>query len=402
MKRFLPVMLLATLALAGCHSYKKENIHPPTPLAKDFKASVQVKQVWDARIGKGAGLTGVRLRPTYADGHLYVVSTDGHIAALDAATGKTLWERSTRMRSRLLWLGKKATRWPDAYYSGGPVISGDLLVVGTLDGHVYGLDAKTGDERWHAELAAEVLSPPAIVGDQVVVRTEDGRVYSLNRETGARQWANDGSNVPVLSLRGNGALLAVNGVVFMGTDDGKLVSLRLDNGEKLWEQLLASGEGRTDIDRLNDADGDVVLDGTTLYASAYHGNLSAVDGPSGRPLWSRAFSSATTPVVSNNMLYAVNDDSEVWAFDKAGGTDMWRSNALKYRWLSAPAVQGDYTVVGDFQGYVHWLKISDGSLAGRERLSKKAIRAQPLVVGDMVYVEDIAGHIAAYRLPKTP
>lgn len=51
---------------------------------------------------------------------------------------------------------------------------------------------------------------------------------------------------------------------------------------------------------------------------------------------------------------------------------------------------------------MHWLKISDGSLAGRERLSKKAIRAQPLVVGDMVYVEDIAGHIAAYRLPKTP
>ncbi|MHC1480611.1 outer membrane protein assembly factor BamB [Frateuria aurantia] len=402
MKRLLPVVLMAAVVLAGCHSYKKENIHPPTPLDKNFKSSIAIKQVWDARIGKGAGLSGIRLRPTYADGRLYVISTDGHIAALDAATGKTLWERSTRMRSRWLWLGRKATRYPDAYYSAGPVVVGDQLLVGTLDGHVYSLDAKTGEERWHAELAGEVLSAPAVAGDQVIVRTEDGRVYSLNRNTGVREWANDDSNLPALTLRGNSAVLAVNGVVFMATDDGKLVSLRLDNGEKLWEQLLASGEGRTDIERLNDADGDVVLDGTTLYATAYHGNLTAVDGPSGRPLWSRPFSSATTPYVSNNAIYATNEDSEVWAFDKTGGTDMWRSSALKYRWLSAPAVQGDYAVVGDFEGFVHWLKTSDGSVVGRERLSKKAIRGEPLVEGDMVYVEDIAGHIGAYRLSAKP
>jgi outer membrane protein assembly factor BamB len=47
---------------------------------------------------------------------------------------------------------------------------------------------------------------------------------------------------------------------------------------------------------------------------------------------------------------------------------------------------------------VHWLQIGDGALAGRQRLSKKAIRAQPLVVGDIVYVEDVKGHIGAYRL----
>jgi outer membrane protein assembly factor BamB len=51
------------------------------------------------------------------------------------------------------------------------------------------------------------------------------------------------------------------------------------------------------------------------------------------------------------------------------------------------------------EGYIHWLQIGDGALAARERLSKKkAIRAQPLVVGDTVYVEDVKGHIGAYRL----
>jgi outer membrane protein assembly factor BamB len=44
------------------------------------------------------------------------------------------------------------------------------------------------------------------------------------------------------------------------------------------------------------------------------------------------------------------------------------------------------------------LQTGDGALAARERLSKDAIRAQPLVVGDVVYVEDVEGHIGAYRL----
>jgi outer membrane protein assembly factor BamB len=71
---------------------------------------------------------------------------------------------------------------------------------------------------------------------------------------------------------------------------------------------------------------------------------------------------------------------------------------LRYRWVSAPAVQGNYIVLGDIEGYVHWLQTSDGALAGRERLSKKAIRAQPVVVGDLAYVIDVQGHLVAYRL----
>jgi outer membrane protein assembly factor BamB len=102
--------------------------------------------------------------------------------------------------------------------------------------------------------------------------------------------------------------------------------------------------------------------------------------------------------LSGNSLFGVNTDSQVWAFDKSSGADMWKNDQLKYRWLSSPAVQGDYVVVGDSEGYVHWLQTGDGALAARERLSKKAIRAQPVVAGNLVYIEDVAGHIAAYSL----
>lgn len=397
MKRVLLITLssLVAVAVAGCHSFKKENVQPPTPLAKDFKPSVQVTRLWRTSVGDGAGASGVRLRPTVVDGVLYADSTDGKLAAIDAASGKTLWSKSSRTHGWFGWGDKKRQ---DATYAGGPAVAGDLLAVGTLDGHVYGVNAKDGSPRWDAELNSEVLAAPAIAGDLVMVRTQDGRVYGLDAATGKRRWVYDQGSVPLLSLRGNGSLLAANGVVFFGSDDGKLVALRMDNGSKLWEQKLASGEGRTEIDRLNDVDGAILIDGSTLYGAAYHGNLVAVDGPSGRPLWAHPFSSFDSLAASGNAIFGVNDESQVWAFDKSGGADIWKNDALKYRWATGPAVQGSYVVVGDMEGYVHWLQTGDGALAARERLSKKAIRAQPLVVGDTVYVEDVKGRIGAYRL----
>ncbi|OOG46799.1 outer membrane protein assembly factor BamB [Rhodanobacter sp. C01] len=395
MKRVLLISLTSLVALAGCHSFKKENVQPPTPLAKDFKPTVQVTKVWSTRVGGGAGTSGVRLRPTVVDGVLYADSTDGKLAAIDATSGKTLWSKSTRTHGWFGWGDKKRK---DALYAGGPSVEGDLLAVGTLDGHVYAVNAKDGSPRWDAELAGQVLASPVISGDLVLVRTEDGRVYGLDRATGKRRWVYDQGNVPLLSLRGNGGLLAANGVVFFGSDDGKLIALRQDNGAKLWEQKLASGNGRTDIERLNDADGSILLEGSTLYAAAYHGNLMAVDGPSGRPIWGHPFSTFDSLALNGNALYGINEDSQVWSFDKSSGTDAWKNDDLKYRWLTGPAVQGNYVVVGDMYGFVHWLQSSDGALAGRQRLSKKAIRAQPLAVGDIVYVEDVKGHIGAYRL----
>ncbi|MBB3228624.1 outer membrane protein assembly factor BamB [Luteibacter sp. Sphag1AF] len=398
MKRFWAIALTSSLVvLAGCHSFKKENVEPPTPLAKDFKPTVTVTRVWKSSLGDGAAATGVRMRPVVSDGVLYAASTDGKIAAFDAASGKQLWEKSTRTHGWFGWGDKKTIR-PDALFSGGPAVSGDLVAVGTLDGHVYGINAKDGSRRWEAEVSSEVITAPAIVGDLVVARTNDGRIYGLDATTGERRWAYDQSIVPLLSLRGNGRLLVANGVIFMGTDAGKLVALRLDNGEKLWEQSLASGEGRTEIDRLSDSDGAVVLDGTTLYAAAYHGELVAIDGPSGRPLWNHAFSTFTSLDVHENAVLGADDQSSLYAFDKSGGASIWKQDGLKYRWLTGPAVQGSYAVVGDMEGYVHWVNTTDGSLAGRERLSKKPIRAQPLVVGDTVYVEDVEGHIGAYRI----
>jgi outer membrane protein assembly factor BamB len=394
-------LLVATFALSGCGLWNKifnrgSNLHAPKPLV-EFTPTVQVQKVWSTRIGDGAGRSGVRLQPAYSDGKLYLISTDGKIEALDAATGKEIWEQSTRVGSGI-WPFKHKKPGPDARYAGGPSVLGNLLVVGTLDGHVYAMDANTGKQLWSAKVDDEVISPPAIDAGTVYVRTNSGYVYAFDANTGERKWLNDQANVPLLSLRGNGPLLAAHGVVIFGSDDGNIVSLRGDTGAIQWKLPISKGLGRTDIQKLNDADDTLQLDGNTLYGTAYHGELVAVDAAQGQLSWNRDFSSYVGIGVADNELVGVDSDSVVWAFAKNGGGDLWKQDALEYHWLTAPAIQDKYAVLGGVEGYVHWLNLSDGKLAARVRLSKDAIRARPVVNGDMVYVEDVKGHVAAYRI----
>jgi outer membrane protein assembly factor BamB len=82
---------------------------------------------------------------------------------------------------------------------------------------------------------------------------------------------------------------------------------------------------------------------------------------------------------------------------------MWKQEALGYRWLSNPAVQDGYAVVGDLEGYLHWMKPDTGAIVARERIGgdKDAIRGTPQVSADGILVaETVRGKMAAFRIKK--
>jgi outer membrane protein assembly factor BamB len=395
MKRSVLVIAVLAAMLGGCTWLKslgkKDNVEPPTPLT-EFTPTTQIDRVWSEGIGKGAGTSGVRLSPGSADGRLYAASIDGTVEAIDAASGHTLWQKHLGQHRGWLWRrGDNSLRW-----SGGPAAQGDLLVVGGLDGQVHAMSTQDGAERWNIQLTSEVVAPPAIADGVVVVRTNDGHLFGLDAADGSRKWIFD-QPVPPLSLRGNSAPLIANGVVYDGFDNGKVIALRLADGNEVWAQALSNGEGRTEVERLSDVDGNIVADGNALYAAGYRGRIAALALDGGRPLWQRDLSSYVGAAVSGNTVVIVDADGNVWAFDRETGVNLWKQDKLKYRWLSAPAIQGKYAVVGDSEGYVHWLSLDEGKFAARERIGRKAIEGAPLVVDGTLYVEDVKGHIGAYR-----
>ena len=80
------------------------------------------------------------------------------------------------------------------------------------------------------------------------------------------------------------------------------------------------------------------------------------------------------------------------------GSALWQQAALARRNVTGPAIQGDYAVVGDFEGVLHWLRLSDGAFAARANFDGEAIRAAPVVADGIALVQDVDGGLSAWRV----
>lgn len=397
-KRIAVVMMLG-VALSGCSTIKgwfqgkdaaAKKAQEPAELVK-FDPLIKVDKLWSVDLGKGERRIGVRQRPVVVGDRIYAAALSDGVRAIDLHSGDTVWHVEPKKDPE--GKDKKKNR---AQISGGPGAADGLVVVGTLDGQVIALDATDGSEKWRAKVHNEVIAAPTVSQNMVFVRSNDGRVTAFDAATGKQKWYHD-KETPSLTVRGNSPVLAAPGVVFIGNDDGTMTALSAPDGRDVWEQVIGNPEGRTELERMADVDGAAVLEGTTIYATSYRGTTMAIEGPSGRPLWSQDHGSATGVAVSSGLVILADNDGTVWGLEKPSGSPMWSQAALARRQLTGVAIQGDYVVVGDYKGYVHWLRMSDGKLAARERVGHHRIVGQPLVAEGILLVQNSRGKLTAFR-----
>ena len=388
------IVLACAFALAGCSTVKgwfgagKNDKKAAEPAAlTDFAPTAKVTRLWSAGAGKGEGLMGARQAPAVADGHVYAAAVEGGVRAFDLQSGQAQWHYEPKAEK-----GKEPMR-----LAGGPGAGGGLVMVGGLDGEVVALDATSGAEKWRAKVGNEVIAAPVIADGLVFVRSNDGRVTAFDAASGERRWFWS-REVPALSVRGNDSVAVGPGYVFVGNDDGTVAALSEQDGRLLWEQAVAQGEGRSELDRMADIDGTPVLDGTVLYATSFKRQTMAIDGPSGRPIWARDNGGAGRLGNANDRVVVADPAGTVWAIDKSSGSALWSQPALARRSLSGVAVQGDYAVVGDYDGYLHWLRLDNGELAARARAGGDAIRGPMTVADGILVVQNTDGEIYAFRL----
>ncbi|WP_369159927.1 outer membrane protein assembly factor BamB [Candidatus Thiodiazotropha sp. LNASS1] len=366
------------LLLAGCSALSgKDNADPPSELV-EFQPELRIETLWDEGFDD-ADETLLKLKPVYSNGMLYIAEPSGEVSSLDPETGERHWSVDT-----------------DSPLSGGPGVADGLIALGTLEAELILLDGEDGGERWRQRVSSDVLSSPAVNDGNVVCRTTDGGVTAYTTDSGEKRWVYD-RTVPVLTLRGDSSPLVSESQVLAGFAGGKFVGLSLDSGLVNWEATISTPKGRTELERVVDIDADPVLVEGTLYVSAYQGDVAAVSESSGVVLWRRDISSHAGLDASWRQVFITDAEDHIWSLDATNGATLWQQKKLHARKLSAPAMVGDTLVVGDFDGYVHWLSQEDGRQLARIRVGGDAIRLKPLVIDEIVYVLDEGGTLSALR-----
>lgn len=350
----------------------------PNALA-DFKATLTLKKVWSFK-GEGVDEHYIKLLPAVGKDRVFVTDVSGRVAALDSQTGKTIWR--TKLKEDV---------------TGGISAGFGKLFLGTRGGQVIALNQEDGSPGWTTAVSSEILSSPRSNGRVVVVHAADENIYGLDHNTGEQLWSYGGV-LPSLTLRGTANPTVTADIALVGLANGKLVALQVDSGKVLWEKRISAPQGRSELDRMTDMDGDPLLAGDMVYVTAFHGKVTAIELSSARVKWQNDFSSFQGVDDGLGNIYAVDTSDHIYALDQNTGNTVWQQSELAHRRVTAPTTTGNYLIVGDFEGYLHVLSQVDGQFLARKMVDSDGILSQTVVVGDMLYVLGNSGRLSAYRI----
>jgi outer membrane protein assembly factor BamB len=101
--------------------------------------------------------------------------------------------------------------------------------------------------------------------------------------------------------------------------------------------------------------------------------------------------------MDDETLYLTNADSVVIAMRRSDGSVQWEQDTMKRRGLTAPAIDGDALVVGDFEGYLHWLDKATGTIVARQKTDGERISNSAVAANDRVFVQTDSGKLLAFR-----
>ena len=145
----------------------------------------------------GRSTRGLQSMPLVADGVLFYTGSYSRTFALDGATGKLIWSFLPELDDALV------SRQTHSPYTRGLALGEGKAFVGTVDGRLFALDAKTGKVAWETKLidsqklTVGFTGAPLYAKGMVIIGAQGGEwpykgpIFAVDAATGQKKWEFD-------------------------------------------------------------------------------------------------------------------------------------------------------------------------------------------------------------------
>jgi outer membrane protein assembly factor BamB len=393
-KKLLAIALLS-LGLSACSSTDEEDEATKVAELTEINQTFEADVLWESSVGNGVSDYFSRIKPNVAYGKLYSASREGDVVAFELKNGDEIW--STDLSDIKGDRGFFDSR-QSALLNGGPITGIQKIFIGSENGEVFALDADTGKLDWQGKVKGEVIAAPAIDAGILVVNTASGVIKAFNASNGQDEWQIE-QEVPALTLRGVSSPAISSGGVMVGSADGTLSVYILESGQQGWTIEVGEAVGSTQLERVIDVDSTPLIYGDKVYSISVKGRLTAVDLRTGRMIWERQYSSYHDLSIDGNTIFLTDVKGHVYAVDRQNGFEKWSQLSLTNRVVTGPAVVGNYIVVGDFEGYLHFIDQATGDIVSRHEVDSSGLNITPTVHENIIYAQSRNGDLQAIKIP---
>ncbi|WP_300555398.1 outer membrane protein assembly factor BamB [Limnohabitans sp. Rim8] len=364
------LMLVAAALLVGaCSSAPEKPKASPLPAVS---GTFKVQPVWKSQIGS----VSPQLLPSVHGQQMALASSQGQLALIDVLNGRDIWRLNLNAPIQA-GVGGDGRRF-------AVVTQANELVV-----------AEAGKVLWRHVLPALSYTPPLVAGDRVFVMTGDRAVTAFDADTGQRLWGQQRPSDPLL-LRQAGLLMPLGDNLLVGWG-GRLASLNPLTGAVRWETLVGVTRGTNEVERLVDLVAGTSRQGNLVCVRSFQTAVACLDGLTGRMAWSRPAQGHQGLDGNEQILVGSESDGKVLAWQRSTGNPLWTQDALRFRGLSMPLLLNNAVVVGDQEGWLHFLSPQNGQALQRVATDSSAIMGKPIWSGQMLVVVTRTGGVHGFR-----
>ena len=270
----------------------------------------------------------------YAGGILYVTSGYNEVLALNPKTGEIYWRTNISAPSRA-----------------APTIHNGRVFISCMNNNVVALDAKSGKTLWEYEGVGETTgllgaASPAADDDMVITGFSSGDLIALQPQNGAVIWSDNLSST--LRFTGIGGLSDIRGLPVIYGDmvlavsyGNKMIALDKRNGRRIWQQTISSAETPW-------------VSGNSVFVLSTDHKLYALDIQNGHIIWVKELPKYkkpdskkgpihwTGPLMANGQLLLSGSDGHIIALNPKNAQDTNRLNTGRNIRLSPIIAEGAF------------------------------------------------------------
>jgi outer membrane protein assembly factor BamB len=352
------------------------------------------RRIWSAGIAGSSNKRRLAASPVIGGGRLFVMDTNGLVSAFDAGTGARRWQHTFRVSGKT----------DSSVFGGGVSFDDGHVYVTTGLGEVAALDAATGNQLWTAKPAGPLRGSPTVAFGSVFVMTQDNRIHALNAADGKPLWSESGSSGQT-GVFGVAAPAAGAGTVITGYSTGEIAAYRYENGRTLWSDALARTSISTQVGVLTDLDADPIIDSGRVYALGQGGRMAAYELLSGQRIWELNLAGISTPALAGDWIFTLTDDGRLLCIARTSGKVRWVTQLARFHneekkkhpiFWTGPVLAGGQLWLGNSRGEIVSADVADGKMHIFDHLGG-SISLAPVVAGGVLYYLDDGGKITAFR-----
>lgn len=366
------------------------------------------QRAWSVKIDAGSNRARLASAPVISGGRVYIVDTRARLRAFDSRTGNLAWQADVGAAQDVeggpsFWSGEmKGTS--GVVFGGGVSVDGEHLYATNGLGDVVAFNAADGKVLWKKRPGSPLRGAPTIALGNVYVMSQDNQLYALRASDGNLEWTTSGT-IETAGIFGVAAPAVAQGTVVAGFSSGELNAYRYENGRPVWQDALSKTSISTQVGIINDVDADPVIDQGRVFAIGQGGRMVSLELVTGQRLWEINVAGLSTPWIAGEWLYVVADDGRVLCVARATGKVRWVTQLPRWEkekkkkgqiaW-SGPVLAGGQLVLVSTRGQIAYVSATTGKVTATVKY-KTPIFLPPVVAGSTLYTVDEKGRLTAWR-----